>query len=139
MNNFTSPLFLISLLLIFVMAGCKSANEAEKHADQFYEYLKDHDYESIYEMFDEEALKDSPIEVFEGVFKQKESYGKLNWFEKKVGFNTKTANGLTFVTLDYKCTYDKLTLHERLVFVKRKENFKIYSYEFNENKRKLKS
>jgi hypothetical protein len=110
-------------------------NEAEKHADQFYEYLKDHDYESIYEMFDEE----SPIEDIEGLFEQKESYGKLNKVEKKIGFNTKVKNGLNFVTLDYKCTYDKLTLHERLVFVKRKGNFKIYSYEFKKNKRKLKS
>lgn len=90
-------------------------------------------------MFDADALKESPIEVIESVFEQKEAYGKLNWFEKKVGFNTKTANGLTFVTLDYTCTYDKLTLHERLIFVKRKESLKIYSYEFNENKRELKS
>lgn len=121
------------------MAGCKSANEAENHADQFYEYLKDHDYESIYEMLDAEALKESPIEIVKGIFAQKEAFGKLNKVEKKVGFNTKTANGLTFVTLDYTCTYDKLTLHERLIFVKRKESFKIYSYEFNENKRELKS
>ena len=139
MNYFSTPLFLISLLLTFGISGCKSANEAEKHADQFYEYLKDQNYESIYEMLDAEALKESPIELIEGVFEQKEEYGKLNWFEKKVGFNNKTANGLTFVTLNYTCTYDKLTLHERLIFVKRKESFKIYSYEFNEDETELKN
>ena len=139
MNKYLPPLFLFSLLLIFVMAGCKSANESEKHADHFYEYLKDHDYESIYEMLDAETLKESPIEIVAGVFEQKEAYGKLNKVEKKVGFNTKTQNGLTFVTLDYTCTYDKLTLHERLIFVKRNEDFKIYSYEFNENETELKS
>jgi len=80
-------------------------------------------------MFDADALKESPIEVIESVFERK----------KKVDFNTKTANGLTFVTLDYTCTYDKLTLHERLIFVKRKDSFKIYSYEFNENNREHKS
>ena len=90
-------------------------------------------------MLDEEALKQSPIKVIEGVFKQKEAYGKLNKVEKKIGFNTKTQNGETFVTLNYTCTYDKLTLHERLVFVKRNEDFMIYSYEFNENAKELKN
>lgn len=138
MQKYVPSLFLFSLALLFIMSGCKSAEQAKEQADQFYEHLKNRDYAPIYDMLDAEALKESPIEVIEEVFAQKEEYGKLKRVEKKVGFNTTTNNGMTYVTLNYKCYYDKLTFHERLVFVKRNKGFKIYSYAFNENERDLK-
>lgn len=130
------PFALLILLAVFVSRCGFSAiaGEAEKYADQFYGHLKKHDYNSIVDMLDEEATAASPVEDWIRVLSQKEQFGNLEKVDKNMGFNTSINNGKTFVSFRYTCEYTDIKFHEKLIFIKRGEIFKVYNYEYNENR-----
>ena len=86
------------------------------------------------ELVDEESKTATDGDQWLMVLSQKEGYGKFLGFEKDIGFNTNYNNGTTTVKLNYTCDYEKFTLYEHFVMVKRGNLFKVMFYEYNTNK-----
>ena len=141
MRSFILPITIfIGLALVINSCGFgMKSKAAEPYADEFYSHLKNHDYDAIVEMVDEEALKISPESDWRAVLEQKESLGELRSVKKKTGFHSEYKNGYTYVTLNYTLKYDDYKLHEKLLFIQRGGKFKIFSYEYNEDETKLTS
>ena len=77
------------------------------------------------------GIKDEFYNVFD---KHWQSFGKVTSY-KKYGFSTNTNNGLTTVLLKYTCETEKgSTVYEKIKFVKRNGNYKVFQYEYNIDK-----
>lgn len=130
---------IIALSLLFVVpaliSACggigKNANEAEKVGERFYKNLENRDYDIIITMLDPEAVKASPVEDWKRVLENKEAYGELESWSKKIGFHSSINNGVSTVTLNYKTKYTQYDFHEKIIFVKRGDKYKILRYEYN--------
>lgn len=134
-----SILFVAFMTFSISSCGLKAeADEAGKYVEDFYKKMKDNDYEAMLEMVDEEGLKASTEDQWLAVFKQKEALGEFEGYDEGLGWHTSINNGVTKVQVDYTTHYaDFENVYERFVLVKRGEEFKILSYQYNENKSSL--
>lgn len=129
--------FILLLGFGFNMTQCGLGvvtEEAEKYADEFYNHMRNADYDGIIEMLDDEALAISPKEDWIAIIQQKDQYGKFEHLSKDMNFNTSINNGVTTVSFHYTAEYTNITFYEILKLVKRGNKFKILSYEYNNNK-----
>jgi len=113
------------------------AEEAEKYVDEWYDNLKAKDYDALMAMVDEEGLEANSEEEWRTVLQQKEALGEIKSIEKDVGFSANSSDDVTTVTLDYTVEYDLVTIYERIKMVKRGEEYKVLSYQYNEDKSRL--
>jgi hypothetical protein len=140
MKKLLIPVIFSFLFLALIFTSCsigETSVEAQSIAEEFYGYLSDKNYDKAMELVDEESKTATAEGQWLMVLSQKEGYGKFLGFEKDIGFNTNYNNGTTTVKLNYKCDYEKFTLYERFVMVKRGNLFKIMFYEYNTNKSNL--
>lgn len=133
------PLLFIGVIGLFLMS-CGSgdnAKKAEKYGEIFYKYLRAHDYKSIEGLLDEEALKATPVAMWNKVLSDKEEYGEIENVEKKIGYSSSVSNGNVTISLNYKVDYTQLDFHEKIWFVKRGDTYKIWRYEYNQDPNNL--
>ncbi len=133
-------LFILFAGLALVLNSCgfkKEADSAEKYAEQFYQHMQNDNMPAIEKMLDAAALSASPADQWKEVIQRKNDFGKLESYKKDIGFHTSINNGVTMVSLRYTCKYTNLTFYEKLVLVKRGNEFKVYSYEYNQDKNQL--
>lgn len=122
--------------LAFGLGSCANAEEAEKHADNFYNAMKLNDYETMKNMIDESMLEVNSIEEISVLFVQKESLGEMISFTKETGFDYREANGLTVVRFLYTVEYKAATLYEYIRLTKRGDAYKVVNYGYYDNKEK---
>jgi hypothetical protein len=137
MKKLLIPVICSFLFLAIIFSSCsigETSAEAQSIAEEFYGYLSDKNYDKAMELVDEESKTATDGDQWLMVLSQKEGYGKFLGFEKDIGFNTNYNNGTTTVKLNYTCDYEKFTLYEHFVMVKRGNLFKVMFYEYNTNK-----
>jgi len=137
MKKLLIPVICSFLFLAIIFSSCsigETSAEAQSIAEEFYGYLSDKNYDKAMELVDEESKTATDGDQWLMVLSQKEGYGKFLGFEKDIGFNTNYNNGSTTVKLNYTCDYEKFTLYEHFVMVKRGNLFKVMFYEYNTNK-----
>ncbi|NOZ36302.1 MAG: hypothetical protein GXO80_13520 [Chlorobi bacterium] len=132
----------IKLLGLFFILGlisftsCKSVDDAQKAADSFFEAFNNQDEKAMETILDKESVIDAGIkDDFYDVFnKHASAFGTVT-NHKRYAFSTNTNNGLTTVTLKFKCDTEKgHTVFEKLKFVKRGDAYKLYEFVYNKNK-----
>jgi len=130
---------LFGLLLILGLVSftsCESVDGAQKVADNFFQAFNNQDEKAMETILDRESVIDAGIKGnFYDVFDQHASaFGKITNHER-YAFSTNTNNGLTMVTLKFKCTTEKdQTVYEKLKFVKRGDDYKVYEFVYNIDK-----
>ncbi len=132
----TGLLGLLFIIGLISFSSCESVEEAQKSADQFFEALNNTDEKTMENLLDKEAVIDAGIkDDFYDVFdKHASALGKVTSHER-YAFAVKTKNGLTFVTLKFKCGTEKnKTVYEKLQFVKRGDAYKIIEFQYNIDK-----
>lgn len=132
-------LLIFGLLLGIAVSGffCSSVSQSGDTADTFYAYLQSGEYEQIIDLLDEQALKEHPRENWIKLLKSRSGYwGNLVSY-KNTGFHTETSNGFTITKLDYTVDNTNGQVFERLNFIKRGSDFKLFAYEFSPDKDKL--
>ena len=137
MKKLLIPVIFSFLFLAIIFSSCsigETSAEAQSIAEEFYGYLSDKNYDKAMELVDEESKTATDGDQWLMVLSQKEGYGKFLGFKKDIGFNTNYNNGTTTVKLNYTCDYEKFTLYEHFVMVKRGNLFKVMFYEYNTNK-----
>ncbi|MCF6185229.1 MAG: hypothetical protein L3J56_11545 [Bacteroidales bacterium] len=125
---------LISGLISFT--SCESVDEAQKTANIFYKAFNAQNTDLMDTLLDQTSVIDAGIKNdFYKVFQQHSSaFGKVT-NHNRYAFVTNTKNGLTTVTLKFNCSTEKdKTVYEKLKFVKRGKNYKLYEYEYNIDK-----
>lgn len=120
--------FALIIASLFVLGGCQSAEEAEVVADQFHEQLKQRNYGRMMKMIDKEAFAISKKDDWEKIFRSMEELGELKTVKKDIGFNSQMSNGITTVELKYTLTFEKGTLNEQIIFIKKNDGFKLCGY-----------
>ena len=123
--------YLPFVFLLAIVASCAFgaiAKQAEPVAEKFYILLQQGKHDEIISLIDEVALEVTPPEDWRRIFEELDKLGKLKEFTKRTGFHTEISNGVTEVTLDYDCEYEKGSSHETLVLRKNIDGFKILSY-----------
>lgn len=116
----------------------EEADEAKVTVEKFYQKMNDKNYDALAEMIDEEGLAANTKEEWISVIKQKESLGDFKGYDEGIGWHTSIDNGITKVEVDFTTHYELLNdLYERFVLIKRGDEFKVLSYQFNEDKSKL--
>ncbi len=135
MKNFKLlGLFLILGLISFT--SCESVDKAQEAADNFYQAFNNQDEKAMENILDQESVIDAGIKGdFYDVFdKHASALGNVTDYER-YAFSTNTNNGLTTVTLKFKCNTEKgQTVYEKLKFVKRGDDYKVYEFVFNTDK-----
>lgn len=130
-SRFLLSIFVLSFVLIF--SGCSSVEDAQLVADEFFEAYNKEDKKKMETLLDKESVIDKGLkDEFYGVFSTHwKGHGKVESYDR-YAFDTQINNGVSTVTLKYKCTTEKgTTLYEKLGLVKRGSDYKIYLYEFN--------
>lgn len=126
-------LFILGLILFI---NCESVEEAQKSSDNFFEALNNANEKTMENLLDKESVIDAGIKGnFYNVFdKHYSAFGKVTSHER-YAFATSTDNGLTTVTLKFKCDTEKgKTVYEKLKFVKRGNVYKVYEFVYNIDK-----
>jgi len=130
---------LLGLFLIFGLisfTSCESVDGAQEAADSFFQAFNNQDEKAMENILDQESVIDAGIkDNFYDVFDQHASaFGNITNHER-YAFATNMKNGLTTVTLKFKCTTEKgQTVYEKLKFVKRGDAYKVYEFVFNTDK-----
>jgi len=133
------PIKLLGLFFILGLVSftnCESVDEAQKTADDFYRAFNNQDEKTMDNILDQESVIDAGIkEDFYDVFNQHVSaFGNITDYER-YAFATDTKNGLTTVTLKFKCNTEKgQIVYEKLKFVKRGDDYKVYEFVLNMDK-----
>ncbi len=116
-----------------------SVSQSGKMGDQFYGYLQNDDYNSIITMLDKEALskytKEEWLELF---VSRNRFFGSMKSY-KNTGFHTNTLNGLQIAKLNYEVDNLNGVVYEEIEFVKRGNDYKIFTYRFAPDLAELKS
>lgn len=130
-SRFLLSAFILSFVLMF--SGCGSVEDAQLVADEFFEAYNNENKKKMETLLDKESVIDKGLkDEFYGVFNTHwKGHGKVESYDR-YAFDTQINNGVSTVTLKYKCKTEKgTTLYEKLGLVKRGSDYKIYLYEFN--------
>lgn len=125
-----SLIMLAAVLLSFF--SCESVGKSDELAEKFYQNLKTKNYEAIPAMIDQSALDTHPAQDWIDLMKAKESYWGDFKSYKRTAFSTKTEDGQTVTSLDFTVEHEKGKVFERMKFIDRDGQMKIYSYQYNE-------
>jgi len=125
--------FVIATVITVLMSSsfiCSSVSQSGKMGDEFYNYLKNNDYNSIVAMLDTEALveysKEEWIELFAS---RNKFFGELKSY-KNIGFHTNSSKGMEITKLSYEVNNPNGLVYEEIEFVKRGDDYKILVYRF---------
>lgn len=133
---------IIAIVAIGVISSgffCSSVSQSGKMGDQFYGYLQNDDYNSIITMLDKEALKKYTKEEWLELFVSRNRYfGSMKSY-KNTGFHINTLNGLQIAKLNYEVDNLNGVVYEEIEFVKRGNDYKIFTYQFTPDLAELKS
>ena len=129
----------IGILLILGLVSftsCESVDGAQKVADNFFQAFNNQDEKAMETILDQEFIIDAGIkDDFYDVFDQHASaLGNIKEYER-YAFSTNINNGVTTVTLKFKCETDKKNpVYEKLKFVQRGEDYKVIAFQYNTDK-----
>jgi hypothetical protein len=126
-------LLVIGLTIGMVITGFffSSVSRSGEKGDYFYACLKAGNYEKIVDLIDKDALKVQSGQNWLKLFNSRvDELGALVSY-KNTGFHTETINGKSITKLDYTVIYLNGKTKERIDFVKRGSEYKIFAYEFN--------
>jgi hypothetical protein len=129
-------LSIIIIAIGFVLFGCESVEKAEKVADEFYLAYNTEDEVKMESLFDKTLVIDAGIisDFYNVINQHWQTFGKET-SHKKYGFSSNTNNGETYVMLKYEVeTATGTKVFEKLNFIKRGEEYKIYAFEYNVDK-----
>ncbi len=133
-------LFGILLILGFVsFTSCESVDGAQKVADSFFKAFNNQDEKAMETILDQEFVIDAGIkDDFYDVFDQHaSSLGNIKKYDR-YAFSANTNNGVTTVTLKFKCETDKRTpVYEKLKFIQRGDDYKVIAFQFNTDKSEI--
>lgn len=130
MKPLSLSLILTATVILF-FSSCESVGKSDEMAEKFYQNLKTKNYEAIPAMIDETALETHPADVWIDLLESKDQYwGKFIDY-KRTAFSTKTEDNQTITGLDFTVEHENGTVYERLKFVERNGQMKIYSYQYN--------
>lgn len=137
--------FLILPLLFLFVVSCGGIDASEELGKKYHDALIEKDYDAITsEMISMEGLHASSKSEWNEVFDFIHSFGEIEKVEKQMGFNSNSANGQTYVTLNYTIHYkdggEVKELYEKIIFIKNANNpdHKIYTIAVNIDKNRLK-
>jgi len=114
-----------------LLFSCGVIKDCDQIGLAFYNCLKTKDFAFVITLLDEEALKNTPSEVWiEGLRKKDSDFGNvLN--VKRIDFETVTKDRVTRVGIKYKVVYSDAVMFEKLEFIQRGSEYKITYYQFN--------
>ncbi len=120
--------FIISIVLIF--SSCNSFNGAGETGEEFYNYIKNNQYDKVIGLLTDVALCASPQQDWiAGLEELKTERGKIKSFSK-TSLNSEVKNGKTITVLTYNVTYSEKIYTEKITFYKDGKDYKINYYGF---------
>lgn len=126
------PLLLCAIVATIIIS-CGAFAQCDNIGNDFYNCLKNKDYESAMQFLDEEAIKTTPKEIWlNGLIEKDKSLGLLLSVQRR-DFESYTMDNVTRLAIKYKNHYTYGTMYERLEFIERNGDFKITFYKYNED------
>lgn len=129
--RYLSYAFLV--FMCFCGISCRSVTQCDDIAEDFYDAVKQENYQKAIKLFDNKAFIKRPPEQWQAMLKRKQAeYGLWHGYQR-TGFFTKTKKGRLEVTIKYKVLYrHNIRLNEEFSFVKEKdeEDFRLVNYTF---------
>ena len=129
------------LILVFLISfySCGSVEGSEKTIIEFYDALKEENYDKALELCSEKALEIDDAEAWLSAFRSATfAHGKVESYER-YSFSSSYKNGTTYVDLFYKVKRKQRTIYERITTIKEGDTYKIMGYQFAQNEEDLKS
>ncbi|MBO4772017.1 MAG: hypothetical protein J5595_05730 [Bacteroidales bacterium] len=127
------PLLLCAILATIAVA-CGAFKECDEIGNDFYNCLKNKNYDLALQYLDEEATKATPREIWIDGFKEKDKTLGLLLSVQRQDFESYTTDNVTRLAIKYKNNYTNgRTTFERLEFIDRQGTFKITYYAYNED------
>ena len=122
----TRPLLLLLLLVgITSLTGCKTTEEAKNFTEEFLTQVVNQEFDQAATKISALAANGADVSSRCKLMYDNPDYGKLQSFEKGMGFNTSIQNGISTVQLNYDLTYEKGEVTYGFVLVDRGAGFKI--------------
>ncbi|MCR5455931.1 MAG: hypothetical protein K6F33_13160 [Bacteroidales bacterium] len=128
--NNTVRVTAICVILITIFA-CGAFKQCDEIGNDFYNFLKNKQYDQALQLLDEEALKVTPQQVWLDGLKVKEQQLGLLLSVQRQDFESHTVDNVTRLAIKYKTQYTKGVMYERLEFIERNDDFKITFYRYN--------
>lgn len=119
--------------ILVIIVSCGAFKQCDEIGGDFYNYLKNQEYDQALQLLDEEALKATPRQVWLDGLKEKDKQLGLLLSVQRQDFESYTSDNVTRLAIKYKTQYTKGIMYERLEFIERKDDFKITFYNYNED------
>jgi hypothetical protein len=122
--------FILLISFTFFAYSCGSIEGSNETGEEFYEYIKNNQFESVTKLFDESVIKNEKAkEIVNTLNEIKKQRGKIESY-KKTGFNTNINDENTIITIDYDVTYTNGVYKEQLEMIKSGNDYKISMYSY---------
>ena len=125
----------IFLLTVFAVlpffSSCGSVKDCDQIGEEFYDCLQNENYERVFSLLDNEALKYTPKEIWLDGFKYKKKNLGTILRAQRIAFERITQDRVTRVGIKYKVIYAGADMFEKLEFIERDGDYKITFYQFN--------
>ena len=129
-----NTLRMTAILAIFItIVSCGAFKQCDEIGNDFYNFLKNRQYDLALQLLDDEALRATPQQKWLDGLKEKDKQLGLLLGVQRQDFESYTVDNVTRLAIRYKTQYSKGILFERLEFIERKEGFKITFYKYNED------
>lgn len=128
-------LFAIVAIAIWLtaLASCGAVKDSDAVGKDFYDCLKERNYEKAMQLLDPEAINYTPADIWDkGLRKNGDALGMILNVER-LDFESQTLNNVTRVAIKYKVHYSKGIMFERLEFIERNEEYRITYYKYDED------
>ena len=120
-------------VLLATIIACGAFKECYDIGDEFFNCLKNKEYDLALKYLDDEALKNTPRDIWlDGLKEKDKSLGILLSIQRQ-DIESYTVDNVTRLAIKYKTFYTNGTIFERLEFIERQSGFKITFYQYNED------
>lgn len=119
--------------ILAAVASCGAFKQCDDIGDNFYNCLKNSDYDLALQLVDDEAIHNTPRQIWLDGLKEKDKSLGLLLNVQRQDFESYTVDNVTRLAIKYKTYYTNGTMFERLEFIERQGNFKITFYQYNED------
>ena len=124
---------LLCAIIAAIAASCGAFKQCDDVGTDFYNCLKNKEYDQALQYLDEEATQATPPEIWLNGFKEKDDKLGLLLSVKRQDFESNTKDNVTRLAIKYKNHYTNGIAYERLEFIERAGGFKITFYQYNED------
>ncbi|MBQ2096982.1 MAG: hypothetical protein II480_02300 [Bacteroidales bacterium] len=125
--------FILICAIITFVVSCGAFKQCDDVGTEFYNCLKNRDYDLALQYLDDEAVKATPREIWMDGFKEKDSKLGFLLTVQRRDFESYTVDNVTRLAIKYKNYYTNGVAYERLEFIERMGDFKITFYQYNED------